>query len=122
MTKVTLGLILLMVSAVPSQAHATEEDSTDGNYLLVSCAISVRQLNDPTQEQTIDDAWRNGLCSGLVAGIMFASPSVCHAPGVTVGQGIRVVEKYLQDHPEELHLKGTRLANEGLTQAFPCKH
>ena len=119
--KIILGFILLALFAASSKAGATEEDSSDGKYLLRSCAVSVRIFDNLLQNETIDDAWRHGLCSGLVAGIMFASPMVCHEPGVSVEQGIRVVEKFLRDHPEKLRLKGTRLANEALSQSFPCK-
>jgi hypothetical protein len=70
--------------------------------------------------ETAFDAYRDGYCSGLVAGVSSASPRVCPDDGVTGGQQIRVVLKYLQDHPEELHLDDALLVDRALAKAFPC--
>jgi hypothetical protein len=115
--KFILGLILLVLFAVPSKAQT---DTTDGNYLLGSSRLSLQQMDSGPAETPVE-AWRNGVCSGLVMGILYASPSVCHDANVTLGQGIRVVDKYLRDHPERLNLGGPRLVDEALSAAFPCK-
>ena len=105
-------ILLLSCFAVSSQS---EEDTGSGNFMIVSCQLAISNT-----AQTNFEFWRQGLCSGSVSGIMFASPTVCHRPGWTIGQGMRVVEKYLQDHPERLHLNANQLINDALTQAFPC--
>jgi len=96
------------------------QNTTDGNYLLGSCQITVRVMENP--DTTLDKyaAWRDGYCRGIVEGVGAASPLICPAEGVTLGQEIRVVSKFLQDHPEKLNLRGTKLAEESLAQAFPC--
>jgi hypothetical protein len=120
--KIVLGFILLALFAAPSKANPAQEEFTDGNYLLRSCAVAVRLIDNPDQHETAEDAWRYGLCTGLVTGIMYASSTVCVAPGVTTGQGIRVVDKYLREHPERLNVANVRLIDDALSQAFPCKH
>jgi hypothetical protein len=35
---------------------------------------------------------------------------------------VRVAAKFLQDHPEKLNQRGSKLVFEALTQAFPCLH
>jgi hypothetical protein len=49
------------------------------------------------------------------------SPKVCPAKDSTYEQGTRVVVKYLQDHPEELHMKSSALVERALAKAFPCR-
>jgi len=113
-------LALLFASLTETKASAPSrptENVSSGNFLIESCRISI-----DTSAQNAYEGWRSGVCDGLVTGIMYASSTICHDPDVTLGQAMRVVEKYLQDHPERLHLSNTMLTNEALTQAFPCKH
>jgi hypothetical protein len=92
----------------------------DGNFLLSSCQVSVRWLDDHSITTNDFEAYRDGYCRGLVGGVADASPRVCPAEGVVQGQLIRVVAKFLQDHPERLQLRATQLAEEALARAFPC--
>src|SRR5450432_200654 len=101
-------------ASVPSQPT---ENVSSGNFLIESCRISINSSAQNTYE-----GWRSGVCDGLISGVIYASSTICHDPDVTLGQAVRVVEKYLQDHPEKLHLSNTKLTVEALTQAFPCKH
>jgi hypothetical protein len=112
----TLLLASLTETKASAPSRATESVIT-GNFLIESCQIAI-----DASAQNVYDGWRSGVCNGLVTGIMYASPTVCHDPDVTLGQAMRVLEKYLQDHPEKLHLSGSALTDEALTQAFPCKH
>ena len=113
---------LLFASTVSSNsmAHSPDEDVTSGNWLLVSCQLSARAMDDSTVEQTKFDSYRVGICNGLVEGVGDVSPRVCRDSSVTYGQQLRVVVKYLQDHPEELHLRNTALVEKALAKAFPC--
>jgi Rap1a immunity proteins len=116
--KIIFGLVLLTLFAVPSRAQST---ITDGNHLLVSCQITVKSMdNGNTPATNTYDNWRDGLCVGLVRAVLHISPSICSA-NITAGQAIRVVEKYLRDHPERLSLGDIALIDEALSQAFPCK-
>jgi Ssp1 endopeptidase immunity protein Rap1a len=112
---------LLFASLTETKASApsrtTAEELTTGNFLIEACQMAI-----DSSAQNIYDSWRAGICDGLVAGVMYASPTVCHDPDVTLGQSLRVVEKYLQEHPEKLHLNGSKLTDEALSQAFPCKN
>jgi hypothetical protein len=102
--------------AIPARAQNT----TDGNYLLGSCQITIRLVDNPNAKQDVYEAWRNGICQGVVQGVGETSNLVCPAEHVTIGQEVRVVLKFLQDHPEKLNLRGTKLVEEALAQAFPC--
>lgn len=103
-------------------ATARAQSTTDGNYLLGSCQISLRVIDNPDITTTLSkyEIWRDGLCQGIVQGIGDVSPLACPTEGVKVMQEIRVVVKYLQDHPEKLNLRGSELISSALSQAFPC--
>jgi hypothetical protein len=110
------GFLLLACAAVSS-----DEDYTSGNWLLGSCTITVKGMDDKNHSQDVYESYRDGWCRGIVAGVSDASPKVCPDANVIHGQAVRVVLKYLQDHPEELHVNGSALAEKALARAFPCK-
>ena len=106
--------------AWPSITHA--QNVGDGNYLLGSCQITVRVTDDPNVRLDKYQAWRDGYCRGIVEGVTEVSAIVCPNADVTFVQEIRVVSKFLNDHPEKLHHRGTKLVQEALAQAFPCSN
>jgi Rap1a immunity proteins len=116
MTKI-LSLCVFMLLAV---GFGTAQDVSTGNWLLTTCQIAAKSIDDPNVEQTHFEAFRDGYCKGIVQGIAYASAQVCPAGNVTLGQEVRVVTKYLQDHPEELNQQSTRLVDKALAKAFPC--
>jgi hypothetical protein len=77
-------------------------------------------MDDHNYSENNFEAFRDGYCIGLVNGVTNASPQVCPDEAVTTGQTVRVVLKYLEDHPEELHLNNAVLAEKALAKAFPC--
>jgi hypothetical protein len=44
----------------------------------------------------------------------------CPSDTITYGQEQKIVLKYLNDHPEKLHLPSTFLVREAFRGAFPC--
>jgi len=97
-----------------------EEDYAGGNWLLVSCQATLKQSDDPSSHPNLYEAYRDGFCRGIVEGVSNASPKVCPPENSTYGQQVRVVVKYMQDHPEELHMRNTTLLEKALAKAFPC--
>ena len=67
------------------------------------------------------EAWRDGFCAGIVHGVASVSRVVCERENVTHGQEVRVVLRFLQDHPEKLNMDGAVLVEMALAKAFPCK-
>lgn len=113
-------LELVLMGVLGTVSHA--QDTKSGNFLLDSCQISLRVAENPDIDSTLSkyEIWRDGLCQGTVEGVAVASPIICLPEGVTVHQEIRVVVKYLQGHPEKLHLRSTSLVESALSEAFPC--
>jgi len=77
-------------------------------------------MEDPNITLGKYDAWRAGYCIGIVTGVSDESPQHCSPEDAIVAQSIRVVLKFLQDHPEKLHQRRTWLAAEALRKAFRC--
>ena len=77
-----------------------------------------------------------GACSGMVRGVMdtmalwqsvddggsvdTTAMHGCIPDSIKAIQGARIVVKYLNDHPEKLHVPDTRLVLMAMVDAFPC--
>lgn len=116
---IVIGLLSLLIGT----SAKAEELRDDGNELLRDCAES-------PHGKLPEDAFRFGTCIGYLSGIVdmhmvYARipnlPISCVPPErVSVRQVQRVVVKYLQEHPEQLHYTKFALVNIALNQAFPC--
>jgi hypothetical protein len=63
-----------------------------------------------------------GSSQGLVVGFNFTGATLfCKPNNVTNSQYIKIVAKYLNSYPEELHKPVAVLVADALIQAFPCK-
>ena len=114
-------IVGLFVLVFIGYAICAPRDVSSGNWLIASCQLSAKSIEIEHVSDNPFEAFRDGYCSGLVQGIAETSPNVCPGDHVTNEQTIRVVLKYLQDHPEELNRKSNRLVEEALSKAFPCK-
>jgi Rap1a immunity proteins len=76
-----------------------------------------------TERIPVDVALKAGFCTGIVEGLMWSLPGwgiVCLPKGVITGQGLKVLVKYMDDHPEELHERTAELAFRAFAKAWPC--
>jgi hypothetical protein len=69
------------------------------------------------------NVYKAGLYDGYVRAVaeMFDGSAWCSRPGVTVGQFMDVVSKFLRDTPEKLDEHASVLILDALAKAFPCK-
>ncbi len=88
-------------------------------------ALRVIDANQETGPFTKQDAYDQGYCQGLVSGVASYINSEdgadLTAPNPSISQLIRVVQKYMNDHPEELSKPATWLIRTSLIKAFPNK-
>lgn len=112
-------LIFLM-----SGQNTLAQDKPNGNTLLQQCNAAVRRIDaiktggDPgnaLEQQAAE------YCVGYINGFVDADERHCPPEGVTMQQYIRVIIKFLNDHPEKLHLGRAHLVDEALGSAFPCQ-
>jgi len=122
-----LGLLL----AVPCAQATSDPHEYDGNKVLELCRDSIRG-SDAGGRVSAQVAYNSGYCDGVVDGMLdmhaaytdaglLPSPFFClPKEGIRVQQGMRVVVRYLETHPERLHLKQRNLLIEAFRDAFPC--
>lgn len=101
----------------------------DGNKLLNSCELVLNSVNNP---QISGDRYTAGFCLGFIQGvhqlnsayqygINVRQPIFCAPPeGISNGQAIRIVTKYLQGQPGKLHDDEIFLVIQAFKEAFPC--
>ena len=102
--------VLVLVSAAASALAAGSW--VNGNELKKYCS---------------SNSYERGICLGFtsaVANIVANEPvagwRACIPDGVTRGQLRDIMVKFLDDHPEELHLEAASLAARAYKEAFPC--
>jgi hypothetical protein len=103
----------LLLNFVMHSTVVAETEGVNGAFLKKTCASYVdRPAN------TFD-----GMCIGYVVGIMSVMEYInviCRPVKSTHAQATLVVQKYLSDHPEKLHLNADELVIDALQEAFPC--
>jgi hypothetical protein len=124
---VLLVVTLLLISAIPAFGETTGDDVLDSCQTAIHAYDSGGGLH-----------FAYGWCTGWVAAAMaltklhneWASftekkPSLLQFcapdPDIPVIQAVRVVVKYLKEHPEQLHGDGMGLTVAALKDSFPCK-
>lgn len=115
------GTVALVTALTAMSAPVSAET---GNDMLRNCAEFLKENNQ------IDGYFNSGVCAGFVSGVANtlayardASPAtvkICIPDGFTIGQGIRILQKYLTDHPKDLHRSATALALTAYREAYPC--
>lgn len=142
-----LATALLLVLLLPLRASAIGFSSYNGNQMLKECNPWVSLMDNPKAQDTDNpDTLRamargdyvNGAhCLGYVQGVMddhfscqLNEPSsagaldptkhFCLPDGVTPNQAVRVIVKWLEDHPARLQENAAELAGNALRDNFPC--
>lgn len=107
--------LICLIAAAPSVASTT----VDGNSLLKECQKAVKLADDGDVKYA--DVSDIASCTGFIHGLMAVPNTIfCIPVNVSTNQGIRVLVKYLQEHPEDLHLAKGKLALNAFADAFPC--
>nr|WP_269807861.1 Rap1a/Tai family immunity protein [Pseudomonas agronomica] len=105
----------------------------DGSKLLRQCQEALTIFDGGTANNNTDAAMCLGTINGTVDGLDIAhmlysqeakkqlKRIICWPEGnVTKDQSLRIVVKYLKEHPESLHFGESTLITLALVSAFPC--
>ena len=127
-------ILLLVITFLVAGVSAFAE--TTGNDVLNSCQTAVRLFDNsggPSAEH-FDGGWCFGWVKGALeltklhnewTGFVKQKPTLLQFcvpdSGIPVVQAVRVVVKYLKEHPEQLHEDGMGLTVAALKDSFPCK-
>jgi len=114
---------LLMIVLLFSFGQARAE--LDGSLLLEFCEAYIKDASDA---KTVVKA---NVCGGYVEGITEIhttfvgwnelKPYWCSPDNMGTVQLVRVVAKYLQENPEQLHFSASSIVATALRGAFPCE-
>jgi len=114
-----LLMVVLLFSSSPAGAVRS---FVSGGELLQRCETYLSETGSAAQ---------GNVCPGYVAGIFdvhtafvaweMMKPMWCVPYDVNSNQLVRIVTKYLQEHPENLHHTAGTLVGDALVGAFPCE-
>lgn len=109
-----LATILTSVFLLAATTANAATWGTKGSDMWGACARAL--LSD----ETAANSFNSGLCHGTVNAIIFTKEDICMAEGVSRQQATRVVVRYFETHPEQLHRDGVILVHVALREAWPC--
>jgi hypothetical protein len=114
-------VLALFAAALLTQDVDAQPDQESANFYVPTC----QKLLSGAQP-TRGDAFDQGLCGGLIAGLSYtvknlpADLRACPPSNATVGQKVRVVLAYVEHHPQRMHEAFQLLVLEAWHEAWPC--
>jgi hypothetical protein len=127
--RVLLAFVAALIAATASAAKA--EDAHSANNIMRGCRaiVSDSTVDDP------NDSFLAGVCAGTIDGLIYEADILrlssapaphaevfCIPKETTNEQQIRIVVKYIEERPEQMHKRFVLLALLALENAWPCKH
>jgi hypothetical protein len=111
----TLVIIASLVLAFTQVALAASRQE----HMAKTLAGCKNFMRDPKNAHPY--SYHEGICTGTIAGIAEAAEDICEPDGVNFDQEILVVVKYIEERPQRMHERFSKLAYEALKAAWPCK-
>jgi len=118
-----LLMVVLLFSFSQTSAAGTTQSLYTGNDLLDLCEAYLD--DDPINIS------RGRTCFAYAGGIVDAHDNFvgwgdlkkewCKPENMAVKQSVRIVTKYLQEHPQDLHKSAASLVTNAFIKAFPCE-
>jgi hypothetical protein len=106
-------ILLCLVLAGPLKA----EEKLKGTDLYTACTGTP---HDQAECRMWIIGFFNGLGLAQIAARNKSLPITCYPDDLTNLQASLIVEKYMRDHPEALHLSAITIAAVALSKSFPC--
>ena len=112
--------LLMAVAVVGMLGSGAAMAEGGGESLLRYCKSAILDKKD------LGDAFGSGYCLGIITAVGELLPPadasvICVPSGVNNKQMARIVVKYLEQNPEQLHKNATTLTIMATKKAFPCK-
>jgi Rap1a immunity proteins len=109
---------LALIGTHPAMSQSKDMDS--GNAYLPHCRAA-------SDDNYTKDALFEGRCLGIVSAMIGVSSILapqyryCVPDGANTGQALKVVIRYLDANPSQLHLDFRYLVHRAFKAAWPCK-
>lgn len=127
------AMVLAMLLSVMTNAQsATETLEVSGNAFVRQCS-AVGKEHDLSTSDKANQMTCAAYVSGFAEGVAFVTDSVqskvgqqvppvyCPGEGIEAGQLVKIVLKYIREHPEAAHLRTFILVGRSFQKAFPCR-
>lgn len=127
------GVVLFLLgSAFVSPQEPKEFPSTSGNAFVRSCSSIEKDDSQTTRTDFTNTvscvAYVEGVVQGVQVEIAYSKGTTGNEPpspfclpdSAENGQIVRVILKYVRNHPEEAHKSTVSLTIEAMREAFPC--
>lgn len=122
MLKLCVVVVVLSAFGVSLQGQGRDNRGFDRSMIQDCLRFELKPAEAKTSDELTASLYCLKYVTGFVDGYGYASGSeICLPDDGTMGQYTLVVKRYLQDHPERLHLSAGRLLYDALRGAFPCK-
>jgi hypothetical protein len=113
LTMAKLVVVMLLALTMP----ASTQDTITANQMLPGC----KGLLDNSMTSGVS-VYQQGRCGGYVASLVYGGgQEFCSPKGVSIGEAVAVVIKYMEARPERMHEPFGNLAAEALQAAWPCR-
>lgn len=115
-----VGVVALVV--LIGSAGSTRGGFETGNEIFDNCREAVAKDSEEWQDVAYCQSYIAGAfdMAQLVMTMEETPKTICPPSGVTLGQAVRVVYKYLEENPARTNFSAAILVWEALKQAWPC--
>ena len=115
--KITLCATSILAASISMPVNS--QSITTGNGVIDGCKYAA------FRDKSVGDVnmLLVGFCQGIVFGVFDARKdlSFCPPSKAPLGQGVKILAKYLENNPDKLHLPATVLAELSFKEAWPCQ-
>jgi hypothetical protein len=108
---IILGAVAAVALTGPVSA---ESDLGSANYMLPGCRSFMQKASNYSD-------FDQGVCVGVIRGIVYAARDICAPTESTTNQAVAVVIKYIDQRPQDMHLPFAVLAHTALQEVWPCE-
>lgn len=113
MRLLALAAILVTCLFTPASAQST------GVLLSETCSYPNNAAKDLPCDVYFTGFWEGYIAGG---GLTQNTWGICSPPETSAHQVRLITEKYMRDHPEQLHFMAAALIIHALAAVFPCKN
>ena len=113
-------LLVLVTSTVTGQSDYTGMELAADLTAAIKIMDGDRDALADNQLPVRGGSYVRGAVDTISVYEMEGCPLICIPEEVTMGQAMRVIMKYIKDHPEQLHAHAAVITIVALKGAFPC--
>ena len=115
--QVSIVVLFFLTFSISAQAFS-------GNNLAKYCKSGGKE-NPLNSHSSLCFGLLHGFINGLEYGFLLHENKItklfCKPKNITSQQIMKIMNKYLDEHPEDLHYEFGQILIEALVKAFPCK-